>query len=227
MENVNTEIANMETPDKKVCSSTPDVTPYQDPLVVFIARRAPIITDASLEEQKTWLNPAFRDLKENFEYKYGEITNRPYAICPMIHVSFEPIDPDSDSFKSMRDVLLWGRGLQCEVILVTNHWDAITSHEESFVNIFRDFRDVPVRLRVWGICDPHEPPIFHEFDVHRLCDHFRGLIKLDQDPAYRVYMRMVPEVKETRLTLVRGVQMMEELIGQRQEQMRVNIMRHL
>ncbi|KAJ5576399.1 hypothetical protein N7535_003325 [Penicillium sp. DV-2018c] len=216
-ENVNT------VPDAETASN-------QGPLVVFIARGAPIVTPASLEQQKSWLDPALIELKERFEHNYGKITNRPYASCPMIHVSFEPIDPSSDSFRSMIDILEWGRAEKCEVILVTNHWDAITSHEESLVNIFKDYKDVSVRMRVWGVYDRRMAPKFHELNPHRVCDYYRGLIKVDDVPVMdglRVYLRMVQAVKETRLSVVRGVDLMERMTGQPQQQMRVNIMRHL
>jgi hypothetical protein len=205
-------------------------TCQQGPLVVFIARGAPTITPASLEQQKCWLDPAIVELKDRFEHKYGKITNRLYASCPMIHVSYEPLDRSSDSFRCLTEILEWGRTCGCQVILVLNHWDAITSHDQSFVNIFVEYMDVDVRIRVWGVYDRQLAPKFHEVDAHRVCDHYRGSLQIDDEPLVDdsiVYLRMVPAVRETRLSVVRSVDLMEQLTGQPQEEMRKNIMRHL
>lgn len=193
------------------------IGPATQPLVIFIARGAPPPTPVELGQLKHYLRPALGELQERFESKYGELEGRSYWYCPLIHKSITPLEPDCDSFRSLTDFLVYGRAYGRDIMFVTNHWDSITSDGPSFANIFKDFTDVNVTLRVHGTVSADHYAEFHDIDAHRVSAHYQGLIRLEDeyviDDALRYVVR-VEEVRSVRIGVEESVNLMVELTGE-------------
>ncbi|KAJ5603485.1 hypothetical protein N7537_006441 [Penicillium hordei] len=193
------------------------IGPATEPLVVFVARGAPTPTAIELGQLKHYLRPALGELQEVFENKYGELEGRSYWYCPLIHKSITPLEPGSDSFRSLTEFLVYGRAYGRDIMFVTNHWDSITSDGPSFANIFKDFTDVNVTIRVHGTISVDHVAEFHNIDAHRVSAHYQGLIKLEEqyviDDALRYVVR-VEEVRAVRIGVEESVSLMVELTGQ-------------
>ncbi|CAG8882998.1 unnamed protein product [Penicillium egyptiacum] len=193
------------------------------PLVVFVARGAPKPTCVvELGQLKHYLRPALIELQEQFERKYGKLEGRSYCYCPLIHKSITPLEPDSDSFKSLTDILMYGRIHRCDIMFVLNHWDSITSDGPSFANIFKGFTDVKVTIRVYGTISADHVSEFHDLDAHKVSAHYQGLIRLEEqfviDDALRYVVR-VEEVRAVRIGVEESVGLMKELTGEPEEQL--------
>ncbi|KAJ9487313.1 hypothetical protein VN97_g6018 [Penicillium thymicola] len=190
------------------------IGPATEPLVIFVARGAPSPTPIELDQLKHHLRPALGKLQERFERKYGQLEGRSYWYCPLIHKSVTPLDPDCDSFRSLTDFLAYGRAHGRDIMFVTNHWDSITSDGPSFANIFKDFTDVKVTIRIHGTISADHVAAFHEIDAHRVSAHYRGLIRLEEqyviDDALRYVVR-VEEVRDVRIGVENSVGLMMEL----------------
>lgn len=192
------------------------IGPATEPLVVFVARGAPTPTAIELGQLKHYLRPALAELQELFEKKYGELEGRSYWYCPLIHKSVPPLEPGSDSFQSLTDFLVYARTYGRDIMFVTNHWDSITSDGPSFANVFKDFTDVKVTLRVHGTLAADRVSEFHNIDAHRVSAHYQGLIRLEDeyviDDALRYVVR-VEEVRGVRIEIEESVSLMVELTG--------------
>ncbi|KAJ5794385.1 hypothetical protein N7457_000984 [Penicillium paradoxum] len=205
----------------------PNAPPPPGPLVVFVARGAPAPTISSLGQQKYWLEPAMKEVQEAFERMYGRVGTRPYHCCPLIHKYSTPLDPTSDSFRSMTDMLNWGRGLGSDIILVLAHWDSITTHGPTFANIFKDFKDVKVTIRVFGVVSATSMRRFYEFDAHRVSDHFQGLIKLENEPVIDeslCFVNKLKDIYEVRLSVENSIGMMARMTGQPEAELSENVL---
>ncbi|KAJ5482348.1 hypothetical protein N7475_001160 [Penicillium sp. IBT 31633x] len=205
----------------------PATTPPTGSLVVFVARGAPVPTVTSLGQQKCWLEPAIKEVEEAFERKYGKLGTRPYCCCPMIHKYSTPLDPTCDSFQSMINVLMWGREINSDIILAFAHWDSITTHEPSFASIFKDFKDIKVTIRVFAVTSANTMRAFHEFDAHRVSDHFRGLINLEDEPtidASQLFMKKLKDIHEVRLGVENSIDLMVRLTGRPEAELRDNVL---
>ncbi|KAJ5686139.1 hypothetical protein N7455_010172 [Penicillium solitum] len=198
------------------------IGPATEPLVVFVARGAPTPTAIELGQLKHYLRPALGELQELFENKYGELEGRSYWYCPLIHKSVPPLEPGSDSFQSLTDFLVYARTNGRDIMFVTNHWDSITSDGPSFANIFKDFTDVKVTLRVHGTLAADRVSEFHNIDAHRVSAHYQGLIRLEDeyviDDALRYVVR-VEEVRGVRIEIEESVSLMVELTGASEREM--------
>ncbi|KOS39771.1 hypothetical protein ACN38_g9404 [Penicillium nordicum] len=193
------------------------IGPTTEPLVIFVARGAPYPTPMELSQQKHRLRPVLGELQEKFERKYGQLEGRSYWYCPLIHRSATPLDPDCDSFRSLTDSLAYGRAHGRDVMFVTQNWDSITSDGQSFANIFKDFTDVKVTIRIHGTISTDHVAAFHEIDAHRVSAHYQGLIRLEEeyviDDALRYVVR-VEEVRDVRIGVENSVGPMRELTGE-------------
>ncbi|KAJ5955648.1 hypothetical protein N7501_009927 [Penicillium viridicatum] len=198
------------------------IGPATEPLVVFVARGAPPPTDIELGQLKHYLRPALGELQERFESKYGSLEGRSYWYCPLIHKSITPLEPDCDSFRSLTDFLVYARAYGRDIMFVTNHWDSITSDGPSFANIFKDFTDVNVTLRVHGTISADHNAEFHNIDAHRVSAHYQGLIRLEEeyviDDTLRYVVR-VEEVRGVRIGVEESVGLMAELTGEPETQL--------
>ncbi|CAG8287154.1 unnamed protein product [Penicillium nalgiovense] len=200
----------------------PPIGTAMEPLVVFVARGAPSPTCVDHGQLKHYLRPALLELQGQFVRKYGNLEGRSYCYCPLIHKSITPLEPDSDSFKSLTDILMYGRIHRCDIMFVLNHWDAITSDGPSFANIFKGFTDVRVTIRVHGTISMDHNVEFHDLDAHKVSAHYQGLIRLEEqfliDDALRYVVR-VEEVREVRIGVEESVNLMMELTGESEEQL--------
>lgn len=198
------------------------IGPAAEPLVVFVARGAPSPGDVELGQLKHYLRPALGELQEKFENKYGELEGRSHWYCPLIHKSITPLEPSCDSFRSLTDFLAYGRAYGHDIMFVMNHWDSITSDGPSFANIFKDFTDVNVTIRVHGTISVDHVSEFHEIDAHRVSAHYQGLIRLEEqyviDDALRYVVR-VEEVRAVRIGVEESVNLMVELTGEPETQL--------
>ncbi|KAJ5383384.1 hypothetical protein N7517_001295 [Penicillium concentricum] len=191
----------------------PPAGPASEPLIVFVARGAPPRMYDDLGQLKYYLRPALLELQEGFERKYGKLENRPYCYCPLIHKSTTPLDPDCDSVQSMTDILVYGRTYARNIIFVLAHWDSITSDTLSFANIFKEFTDVKVTIRVFGSLSIDHNREFHELDAHRVSAHYQGLIRLEEDFVIDDALRFVVRLEETRTVRI-GVEESVDLMVQ-------------
>lgn len=195
----------------------PPIGPAREPLVVFVARGAPNPTYVDLGQLKYYLRPALIELQEIFERKYGKLEDCSYCYCPLIHKSITPLEPDSDSFQCLTDMLVYGRTYGRDIMFVLNHWDSITSDGPTFANIFKNFTDVKVTIRVYGTISVDHVSEFHDLDAHRVSAHYQGLIRLEEqyviDDALRFVVR-VEEVRAVRIGVEESVGLMVQLTGQ-------------
>ncbi|EKV12993.1 hypothetical protein PDIG_40170 [Penicillium digitatum PHI26] len=195
----------------------PPTGPATEPLVVFVARGAPNPTHVELGQLKHYLRPALIELQEMFERKYGNLEGRSYCYCPLIHKSITPLEPDCDSFQSLTNILMYGRTYGRDIMFVLNHWDAITSDGPTFANLFKDFTDVKVTVRVYGTISVDHISEFHNIDAHRVSAHYQGLIRLEEqyviDDALRYVVR-VEEVRDVRIGVEESIGLMVALTGQ-------------
>ncbi|KAJ5230177.1 hypothetical protein N7489_010885 [Penicillium chrysogenum] len=200
----------------------PPIGTAMEPLVVFVARGAPGPTHVDIGQMKYYLRPALIELQGKFQRKYGDLEGRSYCYCPLIHKSITHLEPDSDSFKSLTDILMYGRIHSCDIMFVLNHWDAITSDGPSFANIFKGFTDVKVTIRVHGTISADHNCEFHDLDAHKVSAHYQGLIRLEEqfliDDALRYVVR-VEEVRGVRIGVEESVTLMRDLTGEPEEQL--------
>ncbi|CAP98460.1 hypothetical protein E8E15_001456 [Penicillium rubens] len=200
----------------------PPIGTAMEPLVVFVARGAPGPTHVDIGQMKYYLRPALIELQGKFQRKYGDLEGRSYCYCPLIHKSITHLEPDSDSFKSLTDILMYGRIHSCDIMFVLNHWDAITSDGPSFANIFKGFTDVKVTIRAHGTISADHNCEFHDLDAHKVSAHYQGLIRLEEqfliDDALRYVVR-VEEVRGVRIGVEESVTLMRDLTGEPEEQL--------
>lgn len=200
----------------------PPIGTAMEPLVVFVARGAPGPTHVDIGQMKYYLRPALIELQGKFQRKYGDLEGRSYCYCPLIHKSITHLEPDSDSFKSLTDILMYGRIHSCDIMFDLNHWDAITSDGPSFANIFKGFTDVKVTIRVHGTISADHNCEFHDLDAHKVSAHYQGLIRLEEqfliDDALRYVVR-VEEVRGVRIGVEESVTLMRDLTGEPEEQL--------
>lgn len=208
-------------------SMTATTAPSTGPLVVFVARGAPGPTVTSLGQQKYWLEPAMKEVKEAFEHKYGKVGDHPYYCCPMIHKYSTPLDPTCDSFRAMTNILSCGRTTGNDIILALAHWDSITTHGPTFANIFKDFKDVKVTVRVFGVVSATSMRRFYEFDAHRVSDHFQGLINLEEERNIDdslCFVQKLQDIYNVRLSVENSIEMMVRMTGRPEAELRENIL---
>ncbi|KAJ5959130.1 uncharacterized protein N7479_006280 [Penicillium vulpinum] len=190
----------------------PLAAPVTEPLIVFVARGAPTPTYVELGQLKYYLRPALLELKEWFERKYGKLEEHPYCYCPLIHKSVTALDPDCDSVQSLTDILVYGRTYAREIVFVFSHWDSITSDTSTFANIFKDFTDVKVTIRVFGVLSADHDREFHSFDAHKVSAHYQGLIKLGEQVAIDDALRFVVRLEEVRIVRLEVEQSMRLMV---------------
>ncbi|KAJ5518501.1 hypothetical protein N7453_000923 [Penicillium expansum] len=205
----------------------PPIGPATQPLVVFVARGAPNPTHVDLGQLKYYLRPALMELQETFERTYGNLEGRSHCYCPLIHKSITPLEPDCDSFQCLTDMLMYGRTYGRDIMFVLNHWDSITSDGPTFANIFKDFTDVKVTIRVYGTISVDHVSEFHDIDAHRVSAHYQGLIRLEEeyviDDALRYVVR-VEEVRGVRIGVEESIGLMMELTGQPENELRERVL---
>ncbi|KAJ5189729.1 hypothetical protein N7491_008226 [Penicillium cf. griseofulvum] len=180
-----------------------------EPLIVFVARAAPPRVYDELDQLKYYIRPALLELREAYERKYGNLENRTYIYCPLIHKSVTPLDQACDSFLSMTDILMYARDYDRDIMFMLAHWDSITSDTSSFASIFEDFTDVNVTIRVFGSLSVDHYREFHDFDAHRVGAHYQGLIRLEEEFVIDDALRFVVRLEEIRSVRIR----VEESVG--------------
>ena len=198
-----------------------------EPLIVFVARGAPPATHVDLDHLKYYLRPALVELQAEFVSKYGKLEGRSHCYCPLIHKSITHLETDSDSFQSLTDILVYGRTYGCDIIFVLNHWDSITSDGPTFANIFKDFTDVRVTIRVYGTISVDHNCQFYDLDAHRVSAHYQGLNRLEEqfviDDGLRYVVR-VEEVRTVRIGVEDSIGLMMELTGRPESELRERVL---
>lgn len=198
-----------------------------EPLIVFVARGAPPAARIDPDQLKYYLRPALIELQAEYVRKYGKLEGRSYCYCPLIHKSITPLQPDSDSFESLTDILVYGRTYGLDIMFVLNHWDSITSDGPTFANIFKGFPDVKVTIRVYGTISVNNNCAFYDLDAHRVSAHYQGLIRLEDefviDDGLRYVVR-VEEVRTVRIGVEESIGLMMQMTGRPESELRERIL---
>jgi hypothetical protein len=121
-----------------------------------------------------------------FRSRYGYIGNRPRAYCVFVHESNNPLPQTDDGIQYLSAIMQRARAAKTQAIIVISGRDGLTTDEQTFIDLFKDFKEIKVTLRIyasfggdefWG----DEPRQFWEVDAHRVSADFEGIITLEDD----------------------------------------------